>query len=165
MTRIWILTLWGGEYGIFDTRIPNIPPYLFDYKINPKAFINAHEFPTFKDLIDEIRRIDNDDRAFKDMLNEPVFLDGFEYREFYSQKVFHFLDYIVSQGPVYAKRRGRAIRVEDKEHKIKEAYSNNLDNHITTDFMLYCMKHKGLIENIKKISEFPLDIIRIMRGK
>ena len=162
MTRIWILTLWGGgEYGIFDTRIPNIPADLFDYKINPKAFINAHEFPTFKDLIDEIRRIDNDDRAFKDMLNEPVFLDGFDYREFYSQKVFHFLDYIVSQGPVHAKRRGRAIHVEYKEYIVKQAYLYDKKR----DFMRYCMKHRNFIENIRKISEFPRDIIRIMRGK
>lgn len=154
----------GGEYGIFDTRIPNIPPYLFDYKINPKAFINAHEFPTLKDLIDEIKRIDDNDKAFRDMLNEPIFLDDFDPQEFYSQRVFHFLDYIVSQGPTCAKRIGRGSYLQRKENVMKTC-PYNLDSSITPKFMHYCMKHRNFIENIRKISEFPRDIIRIMRGK
>lgn len=93
----------------FDNEIPNIPPYLFDYEINPKAFINAHNFPTFQDLLDEIKRIDNDESAFRAMLEEPVFLHGFEPNKFYREKLSRFFDYIFSQGPIHAKRRGEGM--------------------------------------------------------
>ncbi|STQ87022.1 glycosyltransferase family 10 domain-containing protein [Helicobacter muridarum] len=42
---------------------------------NPKSFINAHNFDSIEDLVDEIRRIDNDDYAYFNMLKEPAFID------------------------------------------------------------------------------------------
>ncbi|WP_233715411.1 glycosyltransferase family 10 domain-containing protein [Helicobacter trogontum] len=154
----------GGGYGMFDTRIPNIPAYLFDYKINPKAFINAHDFPTFKELIDEIKRIDNDEQAFKDMLNEPVFLNNFNPKEFYSQKTFHFLDYIVSQGPVCAKRIGRGSRLQRKEN-IMRMFPYDTDSVLIPNFMSYCVKHKKIIDRVRRVCGFPRDIMRTIRGK
>lgn len=90
-----------------DMRIPKIPTHLMDYKINPKAFINAHNFPNLDALKDEVIRIDNDEEAFKAMLNEPLFLDDFDLLNYYDKKVFNFLDSIVSQEPHLALRRGR----------------------------------------------------------
>ena len=38
--------------------LPNIPPHLLEYKLNPKAFINAHNFPNLESLLQEVIRID-----------------------------------------------------------------------------------------------------------
>ncbi|RDU71564.1 alpha-1,3-fucosyl transferase [Helicobacter aurati] len=45
------------------------------FVFNPRAFINAHDFENFADLLEEIKRIDNDDNAYFAMLKEPAFLD------------------------------------------------------------------------------------------
>jgi len=42
---------------------------------NPKAFINALDFNILDDLVAEIRRIDNDEKAYFSMLLEPAFLE------------------------------------------------------------------------------------------
>lgn len=94
----------------FDNRInqalPVISPSLIEYKINPKSFINAHNFATWDDLIEEIKRIDNDDEAYLAMLKEPVFLDDFDAVRFYEKRLERFFDYIFLQAPALAFRRG-----------------------------------------------------------
>ena len=47
----------GGGFDISDTecidmRVPEIPLHLIEYKINPKAFINAHNFPNLNALLE-----------------------------------------------------------------------------------------------------------------
>ena len=159
-------TMGGGGVTLIDTcidtRIPNIPPYLIDYEINPKAFINAHNFPTFKDLIEEIKRIDNDDKAFLDMLKEPIFLNDFDPQSFYSEKVFQFLDYIVKQGPECARRRGSSPYLQTKENLLN---SNQWSDNAYLRFIEYCVKHRKLIESIRKTSEYPRNLLRLIRGK
>ena len=94
----------------FDNRInqalPVISPSLIEYKINPKSFMNAHNFATWDDLIEEIKRIDNDDEAYLAMLKEPVFLDDFDAVRFYEKRLERFFDYIFLQAPALAFRRG-----------------------------------------------------------
>lgn len=127
-------------------RIPNISTSFIEYDINPKSFINAHNFPTFKDLIEEIKRIDNDPYAFESMLREPVFLNNFNPNEFYTANVRKFLNYIVSQGPINAKRVGIGIRLEGYK-----------------DFMLFCkkQKYKYRIKNYRrKFRKFVSSICR-----
>lgn len=89
-----------------DMRIPQISPHLLEYKINPKAFINAHNFPNLDSLVEEVKRIDNDDKAYNAMRNEPLFLDNFNPKAFYEKKVLEFFDNIFSQSPNLAFRRG-----------------------------------------------------------
>ncbi|RDU64911.1 hypothetical protein CQA53_07570 [Helicobacter didelphidarum] len=91
-----------------DTTIPNISHNLFDYTINPKAFINAHNFSTLDELVDEVKRIDNDHKAYQDMLHEPLFLDNFDPCKYYEKQIFNFLDSILSQDPNEAFRRGNS---------------------------------------------------------
>lgn len=149
--------------------MPNIPSHLIEYEINPKAFINAHNFSTFEDLIDEIRRIDNDNKAFADMLNEPVFLNNFDLQKFYSEKAFNFLDYIVSQGPILAKRRGYSIRHVWHENNMKCMENRVKDIEcrmkLTEQEASYFFKHRRLILMIKKTSELPRDLLRKLRKK
>ena len=117
---------------IIDRRIPKIADDLIEFRINPKSFINAHNFDTLQDLVDEVRRIDNDDNAYMEMLHEPVFLDDFNPIEFYENKLFNFLDSIVSQGRDMAYRRcngqtvmGRIINLKnmiDTKEKIPQVF-------------------------------------------
>lgn len=53
-----------------------VPIYYGDPRIaedfNPKAFVNAHDFPSFEAMIECIKKIDNDDELYLSMLNEPI---------------------------------------------------------------------------------------------
>ena len=93
-------------------RIPKISPHLIEYKINPKAFINAHNFANLDALVEEVRRIDNDNNAYESMRNEPLFLDNFNPKDFYEKKFFAFFDNIFSQSPNLAFRRGEGQRMD-----------------------------------------------------
>ncbi|RTJ49124.1 hypothetical protein C3H65_09165 [Campylobacter jejuni] len=94
-----------------DQRIPKIPEELLDYKINPKAFINAHNFSTWNELIDHIKLIDNNDELYFSMLNEPVFLNNFDPIQYAKEKTLMFFDYIFSQPLEYAYRRGKGAHI------------------------------------------------------
>lgn len=114
----------GGGFDISDTecidmRVPEIPLHLIEYKINPKAFINAHNFPNLNALLEEVKRIDNDDKAYEAMRNEPLFLDNFNPNEFYEKKIFEFFDYIFSQGADLAFRRGKGRHLNAHNKRIK----------------------------------------------
>lgn len=143
-------------------RIPNVSHSLIDYEINPKAFINAHNFPTFKDLIDEIKRIDNDSYAFETMLREPVFLNNFNPHKFYIEQISAFLDHIITQGVNNAKRRGNGywLRTHLEFRRISAKYWN-----LPSDFLHYCFRHKKIIQRIRNVSEFPRNFMRSLRRK
>lgn len=143
----------------FDTRIPCIPNSILDYEVNPKAFINAHYFPTLKDLIDEIKRIDNDSYAFEEMLREPVFLNDFNPHEFYMTRVTTFLNHIVSQGVIQAKRRGEGMFLQNHEAYMRETakYQGRWS------FFDYCLRHRKIIQGIREISKFPRSFMRSLR--
>lgn len=53
-----------------------VPIYYGDPRIaedfNPKAFVNAHDFPSFEAMIERIKEIDADDELYLKMLNEPI---------------------------------------------------------------------------------------------
>lgn len=142
-------------------RIPNISHSLIDYEINPKAFINAHNFPTFKDLIEEIKRIDNDSYAFEEMLREPVFLNDFNPHEFYMTRVTTFLNHIVSQGVIQAKRRGEGMFLQNHEAYMRETakYQGRWS------FFDYCLRHRKIIQGARDISEYPRNFMRFLRRK
>ena len=118
------MTMGGGGFNpndleSIDMRIPVIDEKLLDYKINPKAFINAHNFANLNALLDEIKRIDNDDNAYNAMRNEPLFLDNFNPREFYDKKLLEFFDNIFSQGPNLAFRRGKGQQLDAYLYRLK----------------------------------------------
>ena len=146
----------------FDMRIPNISHSLIDYEINPKAFINAHNFPTFQDLIDEIKRIDNDSYAFEEMLREPIFLNNFNPYEFYTEQISAFLDHIIMQGANDAKRCGDGywLRTHLEFRRISAKYWN-----LPSDFLHYCFKYRKIIQGVRDISEYPRNFMRFLRRK
>jgi hypothetical protein len=82
-------------------------PTITDY-LNPKAFINAHDFDSTKALVEHIKNIDRDDQAFQAMLAEPWFPNQHE-PEVWQDKIFAaFLSNIFDQPLEQAYRRNRS---------------------------------------------------------
>ena len=111
----------SSDLNAIDTRLPRISPHLLEYKINPKAFINAHNFVNLDALVAEVRRIDNDEAAYQAMLNQPLFLEDFKSREFYEKKLLDFLLYIFNQSPRAAFRRGEGQHMDYAINDLRDA--------------------------------------------
>ena len=149
----------GGDFNpsdleAIDMRIPAIDEQLLDYKINPKAFINAHNFPNLNALLDEVKRIDNDDAAFEAMRREPLFLDNFNPREFYEKKLLEFFDNIFSQGANLAFRRGVGQHLDFYRNKLKpkpEPKSELSSLNLTRDAINIAKFISKTQQNIKKL--------------
>jgi hypothetical protein len=59
----------------------NIPIFFGNDKIledgfNPKSFINCHDFNSIDDVVEYVKEIDKNDSLFKEMIEEPVFVDN-----------------------------------------------------------------------------------------
>jgi len=98
-------------YEAINTIPAHISPHLREYTINPKAFINAHNFSTLKELAQEVIRIDKDFKSYQEMYFQPLFLGDFNPYEHYERKLERFLDFIISQGPQKALRRGEGAHM------------------------------------------------------
>ena len=59
---------WGDE-TLCDPRYDSYRPTL-----NPKALINAHDYATLEELVEAIKRIEEDKNLYRAMLQEPAFL-------------------------------------------------------------------------------------------
>ena len=165
---IHIIILWGGgnrynpnDLDSIDTRIPQISLHLFEYKINPKAFINAHNFPNLDALVEEVKRIDNDENAYNAMRNEPLFLDNFNPKAFYEKRLVDFFDSIFSQNPSEAFRRGDDNYMRESMRIIKKErlHSNILNELNQTTKQLNNLrnivgKYEHLSKDVLNIAEF-----------
>ena len=105
------LNLKSGKYNEIDNRIPIINKDLLYVKINPNAFINAHNYSTRNELIEEIKRIDNDKDLYLEMLSQPIFLNNFKFNA-HNEMVDNFLYHIFDQDVKDAFRRGIYPRSE-----------------------------------------------------
>ncbi|WP_112058306.1 glycosyltransferase family 10 domain-containing protein [Helicobacter fennelliae] len=65
------IPIYWGDSTLCDVRYAKYRP-----TFNPKAFVNAHDFANLDELVQEVRRIDNDNEAYLAMLKEPIFLDS-----------------------------------------------------------------------------------------
>ncbi len=66
-----------------------IPIYYGDPDIvkdfNPKAFVNAHDYSSFEEVVERVKEIDNNDELYLSMMNEPIInstVDMGDLREF-----------------------------------------------------------------------------------
>ena len=71
---------------------------------NPKAFINAHDYPDTAGLVARVKEVDSDDDLYWQMLQEPAFLPDTLDR-YSDKKIVAFFDHIFSQPIAKAKRR------------------------------------------------------------
>lgn len=74
---------------------------------NPKAFINCHNFQTLEKAVEEVKRIDQDEALYRQMLAEPWFPDGVEPECLRDETFAAFLSNIFDQDPKAAFRRNR----------------------------------------------------------
>lgn len=114
-----------NKFKEINQRIPDIPEHLIDFKFNPKAYINAHNFATWDELIEEIKRIDNDKNAYEAMLNEPIFLDNFSLENYIDKKEKEFIDFfdhIFSQPKELAFRRGIGTHTQKQQENYQKAF-------------------------------------------
>lgn len=89
--------------------------------INPKAFINCHDFSSIEALVSRIREIDSDDAAYCAMLSEPWFVNGEEPLDWSDPTFVKFLSNIFDQPHAKAYRRNRSrwgLKTEDRLDKM-----------------------------------------------
>lgn len=106
-----------------------IPVYYGDPNIgdvfNKKAFIDVSDYPSFEAAIERIIELDQDDEAYLQMLNEPIFDDP-NYTEKMWMELEDFLIHIFQQDPNLAYRRSRAYYAHYYEsflNKCRKIYS------------------------------------------
>ena len=76
--------------------------------INPKAFINCHDFSSMDTLLARVRKLDCDDDAYRAMLSEPWFVNGEEPHQWRDATFTNFLCNIFDQPHESAYRRNRS---------------------------------------------------------
>tara|TARA_B110000037_G_scaffold114878_1_gene132054 strand:- start:5034 stop:6008 length:975 start_codon:yes stop_codon:yes gene_type:complete len=77
-------------------------------QLNPKAFINCHDFENTDALIDHVRQIDQDDEAYTVMLHQPWFVNNIEPKEWSDNTYVGFLCRILDQPHARAFRRNQS---------------------------------------------------------
>ncbi len=95
-------------------------------EFNPKAFINCHDFQSFEDVVEEVRRIDGDDERFLEMLREPVLANDSDARRYLDEDyVSDYLQTILSRDKENAYRRNRIY--VGKRYEEKAAFYQKID--------------------------------------
>lgn len=77
--------------------------------INQKAIINCHEYPDMESIIKEVERLDKDDEAYMEKLQEPILLEEDMIENYLAQREA-FIYHIVDQPYTEAFRRNRGVR-------------------------------------------------------
>lgn len=88
-----------------------IPIYWGDPRIcetfNPKSFINCNNYDTIEDIVEEIKKIDQDDELYLQMLREPALVSEEFAKKNQIKKAEAFLCHIIEQDKDAAFRRNR----------------------------------------------------------
>jgi len=97
------------EKILFALQAHTIPIYWGNPEIakdfNAQRFINCHDFSSFKEVVEKIKEIDNDDGKYEAMLSHPWFPEGRQPPPLAEDpEVILFLTNIVEQGPKKARR-------------------------------------------------------------
>ncbi|RDU61459.1 glycosyltransferase family 10 domain-containing protein [Helicobacter sp. MIT 14-3879] len=89
-----------------DSSISPHSPYFSDkpksngqgeYIINPKAYINVHNFSSLQEAIEYIIEVDNSPKLFANILQEKVFLQDYDIIAYYENKILGFFDSIFAK--------------------------------------------------------------------
>ena len=79
-------------------------------ELNPRAFVNCHDFSDLDAAVRHVLTLDTDDAAYLAMLAEPIFPGGVEPAELREAKLLDFLDHIFTQPVEQGYRRVRSGR-------------------------------------------------------
>ncbi len=72
---------------------------------NTKSFINCHEYDSFKDILEKVKEVDQDDELYVNIINQPFVADPKSFIGNYYNGAENFFADIFSQGPEDAFRR------------------------------------------------------------
>ncbi len=89
-------------------------------ELNPRAFVNCHDFPDLDAAARRVIELDGDDAAYLAMLAEPIFPGGVEPAELREERLLDFFEHIFAQPVEQAYRRvrsGRWGRRAEKEYR------------------------------------------------
>lgn len=89
---------------------------------NENAFINCHAYKSADGVVEQIKRLDEDESLYLKMLSEPIWNSGFTPRE-QLQNIKKFLYTIVEQPADLAKRRNDSYWGAIYEHERKKLFS------------------------------------------
>lgn len=89
---------------------------------NPKAFINCHDFQTLEEVVEEVKKVDQDDELYRQMLSEPWFPNGIEPECLRDETFAAFLSNIFDQDPKTAFRRNRGRWGLKSERNLYDMY-------------------------------------------
>lgn len=99
-----------------------IPIYYGDPEVakdfNPKAFINCHDYKDFDEVIEALKKIDNDDELYLSMINENPVLHPDDPDLFRN-----FLSYIIDQPCDKAFRRPRTAMYTKADEEMKKRHN------------------------------------------
>lgn len=90
--------------------------------LNPKAFINCHEYDSLQDIVARVRKIDQDPGLYRAILAEPWFPDGVEPECFRHETIRDFLINIFDGDPAEAFRRNRGRWGQKMERQLYDMY-------------------------------------------
>jgi len=128
-----------------------VPIYWGDANVsrifNPKSFINCHNFASFEAVVEEVKRIDQSDELYRQMLAEPWFPDGVEPSYLRDEVFVAFLSNIFDQGLPRAFRRNRGRWGIKHERR------------------LYDMAHRPLIHGVNMLRNRWRKTWRQLKGK
>jgi hypothetical protein len=91
---------------------------LIDREMNPKAFVNCRDFPSFDAVVDRVREIDRDDALFLRMLAEPMFREP-DHPAAMERRLERFLLGIFEQPLEKAFRRPRKFLPRQHEENLR----------------------------------------------
>lgn len=89
-------------------------------ELNPRAFVNCHDYPDLDAVVRRVQELDRDDAAYLAMLAAPIFPGGTEPAELREEHLLDFFGHIIDQPTEQAFRRvrtGRWGRRTEKEYR------------------------------------------------
>ena len=88
---------------------------------NEKAFINCHSYHNLEDVVEAVRKIDQDDELFRQYLSEPIGTDE-QFPEYSFKEWREFVIYICKQEPQDAMRRNNVFWGAKYQNRMKHFY-------------------------------------------
>lgn len=111
---------------------------LIGQEFNTKAFVNCHDYDNWKDVIDVIKKLDTDDNAYAEMMNEPIYI-SLENSDEPEDELKDFILSILNQPKECAYRRDRYGWGKIYENRLKRLYKLKNNVIIKASYKIYRM--------------------------
>ena len=139
------------EKIMFPLLVGSIPIYWgckeINKYVNPKAFINCNDYNSFKEVVNRVKQVDQDQELYNEYITAPVFLPDSLFYEVSLDRVKTKLRNLskLVDNHIVNKQNERAILAEQKEKPIwtKNKGEANIANFAA--YQLYKKKYRGWI--------------------